>query len=142
MAFLYILRNATGMTYVGVSRYPLVRLKQHNSAARSLQKHYTNRRRPWTLVAVLNGFNTRAQALRAEYMIKHQPQKIRHPVAIVARIATAQATCSQLLTTDERFHDVNALAIVIWEEDLHNAVQLTTSSRGVADGGVALHFVG
>ena len=142
MAFLYILRNATGMTYVGVSRYPLVRLKQHNSAARSLQKHYTNRRRPWTLVAVLNGFNTRAQALRAEYMIKHQPQKIRHPVAIVARIATAQATCSQLLTTDERFHDVNALAIVIWEQDLHNAVQLTTSSRGVADGGVTLHFVG
>jgi hypothetical protein len=94
------------------------------------------------LVAVLNGFNTRAQALRAEYMIKHQPQKIRHPVAIVARIANAQATCSQLLTADERFQDVNALAIVIWEEDLHKAVQSTISSRGVAEGGVTVHFVG
>ena len=96
--FLYILKNTQGMTYVGVSRYPLVRLKQHNSAARSLQRHYTNRNRPWTIAAVFNGFSTRAQALRAEYMIKHQPQKIRDSVAIVARIATAQATCNHLLT--------------------------------------------
>jgi predicted GIY-YIG superfamily endonuclease len=138
MAFLYILRNATGMTYVGVSRHPLVRLKQHNSAARSLQRHYTNRKRPWTLVAVFNGFNTRAQALRAEYMIKHQPQKIRHPVAIVARIATAQATCSRLLRTDPKFRGIEALAVIIWEEDVHQAVHLIS----VADGGVTLQYVG
>jgi predicted GIY-YIG superfamily endonuclease len=141
MAFLYILRNATGMTYVGVSRYPLVRLRKHNSAAKSLQRHYTNRNRPWTIAAVFNGFTTRAQALRAEYMIKHQPHKIRHPVAIVARIATAQATCTHLLRTDRKFSGVKALAVVVWEHDLHNAVQSLTSSRGVTDGGVTLHYV-
>jgi predicted GIY-YIG superfamily endonuclease len=142
MAFLYILRNATGMTYVGVSRYPLVRLKQHNSASRSLQKHYTNRNRPWTLAAVFNGFNTRKQALRAEYMIKHQPHKIRHPVAIVARIATAQATCNHLLVTDQKFRGVAALAVVVWEQSIHQAVQSTSSLTSVGDVGVTLHYVG
>jgi predicted GIY-YIG superfamily endonuclease len=142
MAFLYILRNATGMTYVGVSRYPLVRLKQHNSAARSSQKHYTNRNRPWTLAAVVNGFNTRKQALRAEYMIKHQPHKIRHSVAIVARIATAQATCNHLLRTDRKFSGVKALAVVVWEQSIHQAVQSTSSLASVGDVGVTLHYVG
>jgi predicted GIY-YIG superfamily endonuclease len=140
--FLYILKNTQGMTYVGVSRYPLVRLKQHNSAARSLQRHYTNRHRPWTIAAVCNGFNTRAQALRAEYMIKHQPHKVRHPVAIVARIATSQATCNHLLIKDDKFSGVQ-LAVVMWDEELHGTVQcLTSSLDSVADGGVTLHYVG
>jgi predicted GIY-YIG superfamily endonuclease len=129
------------MTYIGVSRYPLVRLKQHNSAARSLQRHYTNRNRPWTMVAVINGFTTRAQALRAEYMIKHRPHKIRHSVAIVARIATAQATCNHLLRTDPKFSGVKALAVVVWEQSIHQAVQSTSSLTSVA-GGVTLHYVG
>jgi predicted GIY-YIG superfamily endonuclease len=140
MAFLYILRNATGMTYVGVSRYPLVRLKQHNSAARLLQRHYTNRNRPWTIAAVFNRFNTRPETLRAEYMIKHEPHKVRHPVAIVARIATAVATCNHLLRTDHKFSGVNALAVVIWEEELHQTVQRLMSS--LADGRVTLLYVG
>jgi predicted GIY-YIG superfamily endonuclease len=143
MAFLYILRNAVGMTYVGVSKHPLTRLNQHNSASNSRQKHYTNRNRPWTLAAVFNGFNTRKQALRAEYMIKHKPHKIRHSVAIVARIATAQATCTHLLRTDHKFRGIEALAVVVWEESIHLAVQSMTSSlTSVADGGVTLHFVG
>jgi predicted GIY-YIG superfamily endonuclease len=143
MAFLYILKNTQGMTYVGVSRYPLVRLKQHNSAARSLQRHYTNRNRPWTIAAVFNGFTTRAQALRAEYMIKHQPHKIRHPVSIVARIATAQATCAHLLRTDDKFRTVKALAVVMWEENIYQAVHsLTSCLTSVADGGVTLLYVG
>jgi predicted GIY-YIG superfamily endonuclease len=143
MAFLYILRNATGMTYLGMSQRPLIRLKQHNSAARTSQRHYTNRHRPWTMVAVVNGFTTRAQALRAEYMIKHQPHKIRHSVAIVARIATAQATCNRLLRADRKFSGVKALAVVIWEQDLHQTVQcLTSSLASVAGGGVTLQHVG
>jgi predicted GIY-YIG superfamily endonuclease len=142
MAFLYILRNATGMTYVGVSKYPLVRLTQHNSTSRSLQKHYTNRNRPWTLAAVFNGFNTRKQALRAEYMIKHQPHRIRHSVPIVARIATAQATCTHLLRTDRNFSGVKALAVVVWERSIHQAVQSTSSQTTVADGRVTLQYVG
>jgi predicted GIY-YIG superfamily endonuclease len=140
--FLYILENAKGMTYVGVSRYPRVRLKQHNSAAKSLQRHYTNRNRPWTLAAVFNGFTTRAQALRAEYMIKHQPHKIRHPVAIVARIATAQATCNHLLKTDRKFSGAKALAVVMWEQSIHQAVQSTSSLTSADDDGVTLHYVG
>jgi predicted GIY-YIG superfamily endonuclease len=131
------------MTYVGVSRYPLARLKQHNSAARSLQRHYTNRNRPWTIAAVFNGFTTRAQALRAEYMIKHQPHKIRHPVSIVARIATAQATCAHLLRTDDKFRAVKALAVVMWEESIYQAVHsLTSCLISVAAGGVTLLYVG
>jgi predicted GIY-YIG superfamily endonuclease len=137
--FLYIVQNTKGMTYVGVSRYPLVRLKQHNSAAKSLQRHYTNRNRPWTMAAVFNGFITRAQALRAEYMIKHQPRRMRHPVAIVARVATAQATCSHLLRTDRKFRGTEALAVVIWEENLYQAARSLTS---VADDSVTLQYVG
>ena len=139
MAFLYILRNATGMTYVGVSRYPLVRLQQHNSAAKSLRRHYTNRNRPWTIAAVFNGCNTRAQVLRAEYMTKHQPRKIRHPVAIVAKVATARATCSHLLRTERKFRGTEALAVVIWEKSLHQAAHSLTS---VADDSVTLQYVG
>jgi predicted GIY-YIG superfamily endonuclease len=117
----------------------MVRIEQHNSAARSLQGHYTNPNRPWTMVAVINGFTTRTQALRAEYMIKHQPHIIRHSVTIVARIATAQATsCNRLLRTDHKFSGVEALAMVIWEEDVYQAVHLTS----VASGGVTLHYVG
>ena len=139
MAFLYILPNATGMTYVGVSRYPLVRLQQHNSAAKLLRRHYTNHNRPWTIAAVFHGFITRAQALRAEYMIKHQPRRMRHPVAIVARVATAQATCSHLLRTDRKFRGTEALAVVIWEENLYQAARSLTS---VADDSVTLQYVG
>jgi predicted GIY-YIG superfamily endonuclease len=137
--FLYIVQNTKGMTYVGVSRYPLVRLKQHNSAAKSLQRHYTNRNRPWTMAVVFNGFSTRAQALRAEYMIKHQPRRMRHPVAIVARVATAQATCSHLLRTERKFRGTEALAVVIWEENLYQAAPSLTS---VADDSVTLQYVG
>jgi predicted GIY-YIG superfamily endonuclease len=137
--FLYILKNTKGKTYLGMSRRPLARLKEHNSAARSLQRHYTNRNRPWTLAAVLNGFTSRAQALRAEYIIKHTPQKIRHPVAIVARIATAKATCSHLRRIDPKFRGTEALAVVIWEEHLHRAVHSLTT---VADDGVTLQYVG
>ena len=128
MAFLYILRNAVGLTYVGVSRHPLTRLKNHNSASRSLQRHYTNRHRPWTLAAVFDGFATRAQALRAEYMVKHQPHTIRHPVATVARIATAQATCRHLLKNDHKFHIVKALTVVLWQEDVHQALTGSTDA--------------
>ena len=134
--FSYSLQNTKGRTYVGVSRYPLVRLKQHNSAAKSLQRHYTNRNRPWTMAAVFNGFITRAQALRAEYMIKHQPRSMRHPVAIVARVATVQATCSHLLRTDRKFRGTEALA---WEENLYQAARSLTS---VADDSVTLQYVG
>jgi hypothetical protein len=79
-------------------------------------------------------------ALRAEYMIKHQPHKIGHSVAIVARIATAVATCNHLLRTDHKFSGVNALAVVIWEEELHQTVQRLMSS--LADGRVTLLYVG
>jgi predicted GIY-YIG superfamily endonuclease len=140
--FLYILQNAKDMTYVGVSRYPLVRLKQHNSAAKSLKRHYTNRNRPWTIAAVFNGFTTRAQALRAEYIIKHQPHKIRHPVAIVARIATAQATCNHLLKMDRKFSGAKALAVDMWEQSIHQAVQSTSSLTSADGDGVTLHYVG
>ena len=142
MAFLYVLRNLVGKTYLGVSRHPLTRLKQHNSPARSLQKHYTNRNRPWTMAAVFSGFVTRAQALRAEYTVKHRPQRIRHSVAIVARIATAQATCNHLLRKDNNFRGVKALSVVIWEQNLHHAVHSLTSSRTVAGDGVTVHYVG
>jgi hypothetical protein len=81
---------------------------------------------------------SRTQALRAEYMIKHQPHIIRHSVAIVARSATVHATCNRLFRTDHKFSGVEALAMVIWEEDVHQAVHLIT----VADGGVTLHYVG
>ncbi len=134
--FSYSLQNTKGRTYVGVSRYPLVRLKQHNSAAESLRRHYTNRNRPWTMAAVLNGFATCAQALCTEYMIKHQPRRIRHPVAIVARVLTAQATRSHLLRTDRKFRGTEALA---WEENLYQAARSLTS---VADDSVTLQYVG
>ena len=75
-------------------------------------------------------------------MIKHQPHKVRHPVAIVARIATAQATCTRLLVTDQKFRGVAALAVVVWEQSIHQAVQSTSSLTSVADGGVTLCFVG
>ena len=91
------------------------------------------------MAAVLNGFTSRAQALRAEYIIKHTPQKIRHPVAIVARIATAKATWSHLRRIDPKFRGTEALAMVIWEENLHRAVHSLTS---VADDGVTLQYVG
>jgi predicted GIY-YIG superfamily endonuclease len=134
MAFMYILRNAKGMTYVGVSRCPLARLKQHNSQARSMQKHYTNRNRPWRIAAVFDGFATRGQALRAEYMVKHKNHKIRHTVAIVSRIATAIATCTRLLRVDSKFTGIKSLRVIIWESHTYQAVCLaskhqTTSSR-------------
>jgi hypothetical protein len=88
------------------------------------------------MAAVFNGFVTHAQALRAEYMIKHQPRSMRHPVAIVARVATVQATCSHLLRTDRKFRGTEALA---WEENLYQAARSLTS---VADDSVTLQYVG
>jgi predicted GIY-YIG superfamily endonuclease len=138
MAFLYILQNAAGMTFVGVSKHPLNRLKEHNSAAHSLRRHYTNRNRPWTIAAVFTGFATRAQALRAEYTVKHRPQKVPHRIPIVSRISTAQSTCEYILRTDPNFHSVKALAVVVWDQDVHLALQ----ALGVAGGDVTILYVG
>ena len=105
--YLYVLVNPQGKTYVGVSRHPLRRLVTHNSKAKSLARHYTNRNRPWKMVAVVQGFTTRKQALRAEYVIKHRP---------VVR------TCGRLLRTDDVFRRVDRVQVVIRDMQVCAAV--------------------
>lgn len=143
MTYIYILQNTTGMTYVGVSKHPLSRLTQHNSAAPSSQRHYTNRNRPWRIAAVFQGFTTRAQALRAEYIIKHRPWRVRHPVAIVSRIATARATCEQLLRTDNKFRTITRLSVVVWDVSVHHTVQTLVHRRPTSTAPtVAVRYLG
>jgi predicted GIY-YIG superfamily endonuclease len=139
MSFVYVLQNKRGMTYVGVSGSPMIRLKQHNSAAPSLSRHYTNRNRPWVIAAVVDGFKTRAQALRAEYMIKHQPSLIRHKTAIVSRIATTCATCARLLKQDPKFRSVKALLVVVWNKTIYQRVCNNLDSN---DKHVSIQYLG
>jgi predicted GIY-YIG superfamily endonuclease len=119
------------MTYVGVSNHPADRLKQHNSSALSKQRHYTNRNKPWTIAAVVDGFKTRAQALRAEYMIKHRARKILHHTPVVARIATAWATCCRLLRTDHKFNSVHALVVVVWQQPTYQTVVASIQAKSM-----------
>jgi predicted GIY-YIG superfamily endonuclease len=135
--YVYALVNHQGMTYVGVSRHPIKRLVTHNSKAKSLARHYTNRHRPWKMAAVVQGFTTKKQALRAEYMIKHQPVAASRgsgacPSAIVARVALVVRTCGRLLANDSAFERVSRVLVVIWDQRQCTAVdQLAGSVHSV-----------
>ena len=131
--YLYVLVNHQGMTYVGVSRHPTKRLVAHNSKAKSLARHYTNRHRPWKIAAVVQGFTTKRQALRAEYMVKHQPVSASRgsgacPSAIVARMALVARTCGRLLANDKAFDRVDRVLVVIWDQQQYTAVDQLAGS--------------
>lgn len=128
--FVYILENTVGRTYVGVSDAPRKRLKTHNSAAPSLARHYTNRNRPWKIVAVIDGFQTKRLALRAEHAIKHKPTKAsRRGSRIAIRVATASLTCSRLLKSDKLYDSSNAMRTVVLNETVCTAVLNMTKGR-------------
>jgi len=95
---LYLLVNLRGLTYLGMTKHLNTRISQHNSAAPSKRKHYTNRNRPWKLAAVWRGFLSRKQLAQAEYMCKHKlrcaPVSSRVNRAILKRLVNIIQTLS------------------------------------------------
>ena len=77
------------------------------------------------MVAVVQGFTTRKQALRAEYMIKHRPVMDTHgrdTSAIVARVSMVVRTCGKLLGADDVFKRVDRVQVVIRDMQVCAAV--------------------
>ncbi|HLD50986.1 endonuclease [candidate division WWE3 bacterium RIFOXYC1_FULL_40_10] len=65
MYFVYVLKNAKGVLYKGLTRDPLTRLEQHNKS----RNRSTKGKGVWELVLIEN-YNTRAEARKREKYLK------------------------------------------------------------------------
>jgi hypothetical protein len=63
-------------------------------------------------------------------------------MCIVEGSVRSRNSVEYALVTDQNLRGVAVLAVVVWEQSIHQAVQSTRSLTSVADGGVTLHFVG
>ena len=66
--YVYILRCSDNSLYTGYSTDPVRRLSEHNHSKRGAK--YTRSRRPCSLVHI-EMFDTKSEALKREYQIKH-----------------------------------------------------------------------
>jgi predicted GIY-YIG superfamily endonuclease len=67
----YVLESRDGrLTYVGYTNSILRRIRQHNGIISGGAK-YTSRCRPWNVLAIVCGFQTKTQGLQFEYAMKH-----------------------------------------------------------------------
>ena len=57
-------------SYIGSTNHPYKRLRQHNGLIKGGAK-YTNKRRPWFPVIIVQGFLNRSQACQFEWAWKH-----------------------------------------------------------------------
>ena len=58
----YLLRNATGRTYIGFTNNPRRRLRQHNGEVKGGARK-TRLGRPWEMLGFVHGFRYTARAL-------------------------------------------------------------------------------
>lgn len=70
--YCYMLRCADGTLYTGYATDPVRRLQEHNESDKGAK--YTRTRRPCTLVYT-EAFDTRSEATKREYYIKHKMTK-------------------------------------------------------------------
>lgn len=70
--YCYILRCADNTLYTGYTTDPKRRLNEHNNSDKGAK--YTKNRRPCTLVYT-ESFDTRQEATKREYYIKHKMTK-------------------------------------------------------------------
>jgi predicted GIY-YIG superfamily endonuclease len=66
----YLIRNKN-KTYAGVSPYPERRLRQHNGVICGGAKYTTSAGPGWEHVCLVEGFQTKQQALQFEWAVKH-----------------------------------------------------------------------
>lgn len=59
-----------GFCYVGCTNNPARRLRQHNGEVIGGGR-YTSKHRPWIPLALYGPYQTKSEALRAEYALKH-----------------------------------------------------------------------
>ena len=87
--FCYVLSSGQGCRYVGATVNPGRRLRQHNGEITGGARR-TARRGPWTFAAVLSGFDSNHEALRAEWRLKRLARNARGAVGVV------NALCEEL----------------------------------------------
>ena len=89
----YIIANG-GATYAGVSPDPHRRLRQHNQELAGGAKYTTSKPAGgWRHVVLVNGFQTKIQALQFEWAVKHVPP--RDKGGLLARLSKLQTVLSK-----------------------------------------------
>jgi putative endonuclease len=70
--YVYIIQSEKdGSLYTGISKDPIRRLEEHNSNKKGAKR--TRGRGPWRLLA-FKLFESRGEALKEEYSLKHKPK--------------------------------------------------------------------
>jgi predicted GIY-YIG superfamily endonuclease len=72
--FFYIIHNK-GCTYAGVSPDPHRRLRKHNGELAGGAKYTLSRGKGWEHVCLIQGFQSKTQALQFEWASKHVPPR-------------------------------------------------------------------
>lgn len=79
----YVIENGN-CTYVGISKNPEKRLRQHNKEISGGAKYTTSKSSNWSHVCLISGFLNKTQALQFEWAVKHV--KPRNKGGLVNRI--------------------------------------------------------
>lgn len=80
--WVYVIQSRTGPFYVGMTTDPARRLREHNGVYKNGEPgnpnggRYTAKHRPWTARALYGPYDTRSEALRAEYCLKRQKRGV------------------------------------------------------------------
>ena len=105
------LRSAAA-TYVGYTRHPARRLRQHNGEIKAGARR-TRLQRPWRMVAVVSGFPTQTAALQFEWAWQH-PKRSRFlrasPLVVRRGVSGKLAILTRMLATPP---------FVLWPLALH-----------------------
>lgn len=71
----YIIKSATGcQTYVGMTNNFARRIRQHNGDLQGGAR-YTHRANDWYPICIIDGFETKVEALQAEWSVKRRSKK-------------------------------------------------------------------
>ena len=105
---MYVLRSKSQRTYVGFSRAPCRRLRQHNGEIPGGAAPSAGR--PWQLALIVSGFSTQHSALRFEYAWQ-KPHRSR----LVARVWNASHKACSGCSTSMRIR-LEALCVLLENE--------------------------
>ena len=139
MWYLYIIENKQ-RTYVGVSPYPIRRLRQHNGEIKGGAKYTTSFGPGWKHVCLVEGFRDKIEAMQFEWAVKHAPP--RNVGGIMSRIKKMQNIMhkEKWTTKSPLSKDVPLVIIMVQNIDIEWKIPDNCSVKNYLDDNQILKF--
>jgi predicted GIY-YIG superfamily endonuclease len=108
----YIIINGQ-YTYAGVSPDPVKRLRKHNGEICGGAKYTTSKGSGWKHVCLIEGFQTKTQALQFEWAVKHVPP--RNSGGIIQRLKKLYTVLNKTRWTNNSPLSITVPLVIEWK---------------------------